>query len=126
MHKNNSDNMALGEAIENILSSNNFDFDTKMNYSIKQMLETMFLSPIHDSLKSIFESYFEQIHDNLISIVKSYFKDITNIATNCIESHIEELEKQEQDAKTRRLIKALKIANEIVEEDGKGIHNANT
>lgn len=43
-----------------------------------------------------------------------------------INLHIEELEKQEQDGKTRRLIKALKIANEIIEEDGRGIHNANT
>lgn len=43
-----------------------------------------------------------------------------------INLHIEELERQKQDGKKARLIKALKIANDIVKEDGRGIHNANT
>lgn len=43
-----------------------------------------------------------------------------------INLHIEELERQEQDGKTVRLIKALKVANQIIKEDGRGIHNANT
>lgn len=42
-----------------------------------------------------------------------------------INLHIDELEKQEQDGKTKRLIKALKIANEIVEDTGKGIYSKN-
>lgn len=39
-----------------------------------------------------------------------------------INIHIKELEQLEQDGKTKRLIKALKIASEIIEDNGKGIY----
>ena len=39
-----------------------------------------------------------------------------------INLHIEELEQQQQDNKTKRLIKALKTATEIVKDTGKGIY----
>ena len=39
-----------------------------------------------------------------------------------INLHIEELEKNNNDAKTTRIIKALKIANEIVKDNGRGIY----
>ena len=39
-----------------------------------------------------------------------------------INIHIKELEQLEQDGKTKRLIKALKIASEIIEDNGNGIY----
>lgn len=39
-----------------------------------------------------------------------------------INIHIKELEQLEQNGKTKRLIEALRIASEIIEDNGKGIY----